>query len=193
MAGALRRSGRGAEAVCPTHLGTGSLLSSLTGPLPSKAPPRPRGSFGAQEAGKGDQKRQGKGPFGRSGRGEEGICPAHSSPGSLLSSQVRSPQPLRQGVGGKPGPLLFLAPKPHPPQPPGPFPALGVLSIGPTHCPNLTLAYAPPSTAKVFPPFFFFLLFLLYLLLWYQCTFWLLIHLYFYFYILSNISVSFLA
>ena len=34
------------------------------------------------------------------------------------------PCPLRPGVEGTPGPLLFLEPKPHPSQPPGPFPAL---------------------------------------------------------------------
>ena len=50
------------------------------------------------------------------------------------------PCPLRPGVGGTPGPLLFLEPKPHSPQPPGPFPALRVLSIGPAHHPNLALA-----------------------------------------------------
>ena len=49
------------------------------------------------------------------------------------------PCPLRPGVGGTPGYLLFLEPKPHPPQLPGPLPALWVLKIGPTHCSNLTL------------------------------------------------------
>ena len=48
--------------------------------------------------------------------------------------------PLRPVWGGMPEPLLFLEPKPHPPQPPGPFAALWVLSIGPSHHPNLTLA-----------------------------------------------------
>ena len=50
------------------------------------------------------------------------------------------PCPLRPGVGGTPGPLLFLELKPQPPQPSKPFPALWVLSIGPAHPPNLVLA-----------------------------------------------------
>ena len=37
----------GAEGVCPTHSGTGSLLSSQADPLPSKPHSSPRGSLGA--------------------------------------------------------------------------------------------------------------------------------------------------
>ena len=101
------------------------------------------------------------------------------------------PGPLRPRVEGKPGSLLVLEPKPHLPQPPGPFPGLWVLSIDPTYCPNLTLAQAPPSTAKASPRYFFSFLSSSFLLLWYCCTFWLLFHLFFYFYILPNISISF--
>ena len=50
------------------------------------------------------------------------------------------PLPSEIRVGGMPGPLLFLEPKSHPPHPPGPIRALWVLSIGPTHHPNLVLA-----------------------------------------------------
>ena len=42
-----------------------------------------------------DQERQVGGTLGRSRRGAEGIGPTHSSPGSLLGSQVRFPCPLR--------------------------------------------------------------------------------------------------
>ena len=61
---------------------------------PSKAPSTLHGSLGAQDRGQGDQERQvggGAFPDSRSRRGEEGICPAHSSSGRLLGSQVRSP------------------------------------------------------------------------------------------------------
>ena len=42
---------------------------------------------------RGDQERQVGGalPDWRSRRGDKGICPAHSSPGRLLASEVRSP------------------------------------------------------------------------------------------------------
>ena len=80
------------EGDCPTHSGLGSLLSSQASSLPSKAPFRAHGSLGAQEGGQGDQERQVGGPLPdwRSRRREEGDCSAHSSPESLLRSQVRS-------------------------------------------------------------------------------------------------------
>ena len=57
----------------------------------SKAPSRLHRSWGhRREAGEirgGGQ----EGPSWRSGRGEEGVCPTHLNPGSLLGSQVRSP------------------------------------------------------------------------------------------------------
>ena len=65
------------------------------------------------------------------------------------------PCPLRPGVEGTPGPRLFLEPKPHPPHPSGHFPALWVLSIGPTYRPNITLHsqdHSPPFTFFLFPP-----------------------------------------
>ena len=85
-----------------------------------------------------------------------GRLPHPLEPGEPVGLPGEVPCPLRPGVGGTPGPLLFLEPKPNCPWPSGPFPALWVLSIGPTHHPNLALAQAPPSTAKAFPPPFFF-------------------------------------
>ena len=87
------KSRRGAKGDCPTHSGPGRLLSSQANPLPSKTPSRLRGSLGEKEGGQGDQERQVGGTLWdrRSRREEEGICPAHSSPGSLLGSQVRLP------------------------------------------------------------------------------------------------------
>ena len=70
-------------------------------------------------------------------RGGHLPCPLQPRKPAGLPGEV--PHPLRPGVGGMPGPLLLLEPKPHPPQHPGPFPALWVLSIGLTHHPNLTL------------------------------------------------------
>ena len=99
-------------------------------------------------------------------RGVRLPCPLEPRKPPGLPGEV--PCPLRLGVGDTPQPLLFLEPKPHPPQPSGPFPALWVLSTGPAHCPNLATAQALPSTAKAFPtPPFFFLFPSLFLLLWY--------------------------
>ena len=67
------------------------------------------------------------------------------------------PCPLRPGVGDTPGSLLFLEPKPHPPQSPGPFPALWVLSIGPApHSQGLSVP--PPLFFSFFPSSSFFFL-----------------------------------
>ena len=71
-------------------------------------------------------------------RGGHLLHPLESRKPSGLPGEV--PFPLRPGVGGTPGPLLFLEPKPHLSQSLGPFPALWVLNIGPAHCPNLALA-----------------------------------------------------
>ena len=62
------------------------------------------------------------------------------------------PCPLRPGVGATPGPLLFLESKPHPSQPPGPFIALWVLSIGPT----LHSKCLSPTFFFLFPPPLFY-------------------------------------
>ena len=123
--------------------------------------------------------------------------PGHMGPGGIggrLGDQAGGrgppggvPHPLRPEAGGSLGPFCSVEPKPYTPHPPGPFPALWVLSIGPAHRPNLTPVYAPPPTSKAFSTFFFPSSFFL---LW---SFWLLFRLYFYFYIFSNLSVSFLV
>ena len=66
--------------------------------LPGRYPPLQRPIqavwvLGASEGGRGDQERQERRtlPNWRSRRGEQGINPAHLSPGNLLSSQLRSP------------------------------------------------------------------------------------------------------
>ena len=87
-------------------------------------------------------------------------------------------------------PSVPLSLSPTPPYLPGPFPALWVLSIGPTHCPNPTLAYDLPSTAKAFSTFLGFFS-SSFLLLWFCFPFWLLFHLYFYFiFFLTYLLVS---
>ena len=81
----------GAEGICSTHWGPGSLLSSQADPLPSKAHSRLRGSPGHRSKAREIRRGRREGPS-RTGRaGEEGVCPTHSSPGSLLGSQVGSP------------------------------------------------------------------------------------------------------
>ena len=68
--GVSRKSGRAAEGDCPTHSGTGSLLSSQAGSPTSKAPSRPHVSWGAQKGGRGEYMRgKREGPSG--GVGEE--------------------------------------------------------------------------------------------------------------------------
>ena len=98
--GPSRRSRRGAEGNRLAHSGTGGLLSSQASPLPSKAPPSPtpnppHWSWGhrreAREIRRGRREGPSQTPDLRTRRGEEAVCPAHSSPGSLLGSQVRSP------------------------------------------------------------------------------------------------------
>ena len=88
----------------------------------------------------GDQERQVGGTLREEQERSWGWRPHPLGPGEPAGLPGEVPCPLRPGVGGTPGPLLFLEPKPHPPEPPGPFPALWVLSIGPAHHPNLTLA-----------------------------------------------------
>ena len=84
----------GAEGDCPTHSGTGRLLSSRDDPRPPNPPPGHMGPQGRRrEAGemrRGRREGPSQTPDPRSRRGEEGVCPAHSSPGSLLGPQGRS-------------------------------------------------------------------------------------------------------
>ena len=137
------KSRRGEEGDCPAHLGTGSLLSPRPVPCPPSLPP-PHSRIGPGGIG---------GRLGRSGEaGGRGLPRPEEQErrGAYFSQPIRAqeacwapgevPCPLRPGVRGTTGALLFLEPKPNPPQPPGPFPALWVVSIGPTHCPKLALA-----------------------------------------------------
>ena len=88
-----RRSRRGVEGNCPAHWGPGSLLSSQADPLPSKPPPGCMGPCGhRREAGeirRGRPKGPSQTPDQRSRRGEEGMCPVHLSPESLLGFWVK--------------------------------------------------------------------------------------------------------
>ena len=92
---------------------------------------------GAPEAGEITRGKR-RGPAGGAGE-ERRALPRPLEPRMPAGLPGEVPCPLRPGVGVTPGPLLFLEPKPHPPQPPGPFPDLWVLSIGPAHHPNLAL------------------------------------------------------
>ena len=116
--GSSRRSGRGAEGICPAHSGLGSLLSSQTSSLPSKFP-SPCGCIGPGGIG---------GRPGRSGeasrRGPPGLeeqerrgghLPNPFEPRKPAGLPGEFPHPLRTRVGNMPGLLLFLEHKPHPP------------------------------------------------------------------------------
>ena len=128
------KSWRGAEGDCPAHSGTGSLLSSQANPLPFKAPLPPAalvlGGIGRRpgrsgEAGGRDPPR----PEEQERRG--GRLPHPLKPRKPAGLPGEVPCPLRPGVGGTPGSLLFLEPKPHPPTVPRAFSS----PVGPEHTP----------------------------------------------------------
>ena len=141
MGGTLQEEREKNRGRLPGPLGLGSLLSSQSVPCPPKPHPSYVGPAGhRREAGEIRRGRR-EGPSRMEGAGEERrayALPTRARGPAGLPGEV--PPTLRQGVGGTPEPLLFLEPKPHPPRPPGPFPALWVLSIGPAHHPNLALA-----------------------------------------------------
>ena len=103
-----------------------------------------------------DQERQvgGARPERRSRRGEEGACPAHSSPGSLLGSQVRSPALWAQGWGARLGSFcsLSLSPTPHSPQ--GLFQPCGSWAVAPPTAQTSPLLRPRPPQPRPSPPFF---------------------------------------
>ena len=110
------RSERGAEGICATHWGPGSLLSYQASPLTSKA--LPSGHTGPE----GIEGRPGRsGEAGRRGppRLEQqerkgGHLPHPLEPRKPAGLPGEVPCPLRPGVGGTPGSFRFLEPKPHP-------------------------------------------------------------------------------
>ena len=80
----------------PCLIGRGSLPCSRPGlpcSTPSEAPSGPCWSWGRRRKAGAEQERQVGGALWdrRSQRGAEGVCPTHSTPGSLLGSQVGSP------------------------------------------------------------------------------------------------------
>ena len=143
------------EGNCSAHSGPGSLLSFQADPLPSKTPPQRPSILCSQDQciwghwSWGDRKEAegrtgeagGRGPPGpeeQEKRGGHFPHPLESRKPVWLPGEV--PCPLRLWVGETPGPHLFLEPKPHPSQSPGPFPALWVLSKGTTHGPIFAFA-----------------------------------------------------
>ena len=144
MGGTLWEERERSDGRSPGPLGLGSLLSSRVGPLPSKPPFLSSahigpGGLGGRPGRSGEAGGRGP-PRPQKQERRGGRLPHPLEPRKPAGLPGEVPCLLRPRVGGTPGPLLFLEPKPHPPQPPGPFPALWVLSIGPAHHPNLTLA-----------------------------------------------------
>ena len=80
-----------------------------------------------------------EGPSRRSKRGAEGDCPTPLGPKEPAGLPGEVP-PQDQGWGACLDAYCSVEPKTQPLQPPRPFPALWVLSIGPVHCPNHALA-----------------------------------------------------
>ena len=133
-------------------------------------------------------------PDWRSRRGEEGVCPAHSSPGSLLGSQVRYPALQDQGWRTRLGPFCSLSLSPTP-QAPRAFSS----PVGPEHWPHPPpkphpcLGPALYSQGLSHPPFFFLFSLLLFFTIVVLMYLLVVDSSIFYFYIPSNISVSFLV
>ena len=87
------RSGWSAPSISPAQL-AGEVCQALgPGPTPSEAPSGPHWSWGHRKEAEGRTGEAGRrGPPGpEEQEGVEGVGPTHSSPGSLLSSQVQSP------------------------------------------------------------------------------------------------------
>ena len=98
----------------------------------------------------------GRGPLRpESRRGEEGVYPPHSSPGSLLGSQVRSPALWDQGWGALQGPFcsLTLSPSPHSLQ--SLFQPCGSWALAPPTAQNSPLFRPCPLQPRPSPPPFF--------------------------------------
>ena len=144
MGGPIQEERERSRGRLPHPLGHGEPAELSGGSPPLQGPPFPSGHIGSGGIG-GRPGRSGE--AGRRGpprlkeqerRGWHLPYPLEPRKPAGLPGEV--PCPLRPGVGGTTGTLLFREPKPHPPQPPGPFPALWVLSTGPGHCPNLAFA-----------------------------------------------------
>ena len=139
MGGTLREEQKRSGGRSPGPLGPGEPAE-----LPSQFSPLQRPLQAAWVLGREDQERQEGGALSDPRSEEQERRGGHLSrplkPRKPAGLPDEVPCPLRPGVRGTPGPLLFLEPKLHPPQLPGLFPALWVLSIGPAHHPNLTLA-----------------------------------------------------
>ena len=93
------RIGGSTPSISPAQLAREVCLTLRPGPTPSEDPCRPRWPRGCRgrtgEAG-------GRGP-----PGPAGVCPTHSSPGSLLGSQVGSPALWDRRQEGRLGPLCW--------------------------------------------------------------------------------------
>ena len=108
--------------------------------------------------GQGDQERQVGGALWEEQEGVEGDCPTHSSPGSLLGSQVRSPDLWDQGLGAGLGPFCFLSLSPTPHSPRSLFQPCGSWALAlPTAQTSPLLRSRPPQPRPHHPPRFFFL------------------------------------
>ena len=79
--------------VSPAQLAGEVCLALRLGPTSSEVPSGLGWSWGLRREARREQERQAGGALQdqRSRKGAEGVCPAHSSPGSLLGSQVGSP------------------------------------------------------------------------------------------------------
>ena len=118
-----RRERRGGQLLHP--LGPGE-LAELPGRFPAlQSPIQAAWALGAEKGGRGDQEKQTEGANQVEQERSGGSLPHPLDPRKPAGLPGEVPCPLRPGVGGTPGPLLFLEPKPRPPQPPGLFQPCG--------------------------------------------------------------------
>ena len=140
-----------------------SVFSNSSRPVPPSKPPPgrmgPGGIRGRQEIRRG----RWEGPSRKSGAAEKelgGRLPHPLGLGKPAGVRGEVPHPLRSEVGAHLGPFCSVEPKLHPPQPPGPFPALWVLNTGLSTTQISPLLRPCPPQPRPFTPFFFFSFFL---------------------------------
>ena len=93
-------------------------------------------------------------------RGGHLPCPLEPRKPAGLPGEV--PCPLRPGVGGTPGPLLFLEPKPHPPTASRAFSSPVGAEHWPHPPPKPHTCLGPALHSQGLPPLFFFFSLLLF-------------------------------
>ena len=131
-----QRSRKGAEGICPTQSGMGSLLSSQASPPPSKAPSRPYGSWEHRRVAREIRRGRWEGSSRTGGAGEElrALSPPTRAQEAYWAPWWGPPPSETRGGGAHLGLFCSVEPKPHPPTP-QPTPAISS-PVGTKHMPR---------------------------------------------------------